>query len=187
MSPNPTQKRQLQERLDVSEAVLQDAVSLYRQLDHEELDDHLDGSLPIAVLYVAIRQHGIARNIDEIAAVADVTPRTLYRTARLVSDRLGTGIPPVEPERYLVRLTDRFDLDTAVESEAFRVLASAKSEEYHAGRKPAGVAAAALYTALDIHHQNPRLSQRELCEATGVHERTLREHYKQIRALVSST
>lgn len=186
MSPSPTGKRQLQERLDVSEAVVEDAVSHYRTLDHEAFDDHLADALPIAVLYVAIRQHGVARNIEEIAAVADATPRKLYRTARLVSDQLGKGIPPVEPERYLVRLTDRFDLEEAVESEAFRVLSAAKSEEYHAGRKPAGLAAAALYTALDIHDQNPRVSQRELCEATGVHERTLREHYKQMQQFALS-
>lgn len=177
---NPTQKRRLQERLDVSEAVLADAVEFYQTFRDSDAEVVYDRVLPVAVLYIAIRQNGVPRQIDELAEVANVPPRRLYRTARAVGDTLHQGIPPSEPELYVGRLADQFDVASETEDAALRVLATAKTDGYHVGRKPAGVAAAALYAAAVAEDERADITQRALSEAAGVHIKTVRENYKEL-------
>lgn len=181
MTASPTQKRRLGESLDVPEDVLADAVAFYRDLHGEQLDGIPEDVVPIAVLYIAVRQHGLARSIDEMASVAAVSSVSLYRAARRVSNVLDEGIPPVEPEVHVARLVDRFDLDPAIEEDAFETLAAAKADGYHVGKKPPGVAAAAVYAVLDVRDGNPAVTQRELSETTGVHIKTVRKNYQGIR------
>lgn len=176
--PNPTQKRRLGDQLDISEEVLADAVELYQQFRESDVEVAHEEELPVAVLYIAVRQNGVPRQIDELAAVANVSARRLYRTARVVSDTLQQGIPPTEPELYVGRLADHFDITPETEEVALDVLAQAKADGYHIGRKPAGVAAAALYAAAEA--DRTELTQRALSEATGVHIRTVRENYKEL-------
>lgn len=177
---NPTQKRRLGERLDVSEEVLRDAIEFYQTFLNSESESAHEEMLPIAVLYIAVRQNGVPRQIDELADVADVPARHLYRTARDVSDTLHQGIPPTEPELYIGRLADEFDVATETEEAALRILTAAKADGYHVGRKPAGVAAAALYSATDAKESRTDITQRSLSEATGVHIRTIRQNYKEL-------
>lgn len=181
---NPTQKRRLKERLDVSEPVLEDAISLYREFLDADVDIHYEETLPIAVLYIAVRQHGTPRQIDEMAAAAEVNPRHLYRAARLVSDTLDQGIPPTEPEIYVVRLADTFELCPDAEAATLDVLSEAKTRGYHIGRKPAGLAAAALYTVTSCEDSYPDVTQRELSRETGVYIRTIRQSYHRMRTFV---
>ncbi|SDJ72374.1 transcription initiation factor TFIIB [Halovenus aranensis] len=180
---NPTQKRRLQQRLDVSEEVLADAVELYQTFRDSDAEVVHDRALPIAVLYIAIRQNGVPRQIDELAEVANVSPRRLYRTARAVGDTLHQGIPPSEPELYVGRLADQFDVASETETAALRVLATAKTDGYHVGRKPAGVAAAALYAVAVAEDERPDITQRALSEAAGVHIKTVRENYKELPSM----
>ena len=180
---SPTGKRQLKERLDVSEEVLHDAVEWYQQVtpaDGERLDEDV---LPIAVLYIAIRRHGVPRNIDEVAATANVSPRELYRTARAVGEELGQGIPPADPEIYVGRIADAFDVPAEAESTALRILSAAKAAGEHSGRNPGAVAAAAIYAALVETGNDSLVSQRELAEEANVHKRTIRHSYQRMQEL----
>lgn len=182
-SANPTQKRQLKDRLDVSEAVLQDAVEWYQQVVTADLDGVDEDVLPIAVLYIAIRQNGVPRNIDEVAEVAHVSTRKLYRTARAVGQILGQGIPPADPEIYVGRIADEFDVPAEAERVALRTLSTAKAAGHHSGRNPEAVAAAAVYAGLAETGNERLASQRELGEMTSVHTRTIRKSYKRMQEL----
>lgn len=177
---NPTQKTRLSERLGVSEDVLDDAVDLYEQVQAEDTRGHSTEAIPIAVLYIAIRQHGVARNIEEVADAANVSAPDLYRTARFVGDILHQGIPPAEPELYVGRLADETGLSTATEELALAVLSESKSADYHSGRNPEGLAAAALYTAIVEGDVDEDVTQRELSEATNVNTVTIRRNYQQM-------
>lgn len=184
--PNPTGKRQLQERLDLPDAVVQAAVDLYESLPEPETAQYAD-TLPIAVLYITVRQHGIPRRIDEMAEVAAVSPPKLYRTARFVSDTIDEGIPPAEPEMYVTRLVDEFGITAESEQDALEMLAAAKRADYHVGRNPAGMAASALYAVTARRDDGSTVTQRTLSEKAGVRKKTIRRHYRQMCKLASTT
>jgi transcription initiation factor TFIIB len=139
---------------------------------------HPTEAVPIAVLYIAIRQQGVARNIEEVADAANVSAPELYRTARFVGDVLHQGIPPAEPELYVGRLVDETGLSTATEEFALEVLSETKSNDYHSGRNPEGLAAAALYTAIVEGDVDEDVTQRELGDATSVNTVTIRQNYQ---------
>lgn len=177
---SPTQKTRLSERLDVSEEVLDEAVDLYEQVQEADTRGHPAEAIPIAVIYIAIRQHGVARNIEEVAEAANVSAPELYRTARFVGDILHQGIPPAEPELYVGRLADETGLSTATEEFALDIISRSKSEDFHSGRNPEGLAAAALYTAIVEGDVDEDVTQRELGEATNVNTVTIRRNYQQL-------
>jgi transcription initiation factor TFIIB len=184
---SPTQKTRLKERLGVSEAVLTDAVELYTQVQQEDTRGHSADAIPIAVLYIAIRQHGVARSIEEVADAAEVSSPDLYRTARFVSDVLHQGIPPAEPELYVGRITDETGLSADVEADALRILSATKSADYHSGRNPEGLAAAAVYTALAEREDRPSVTQRELSDVTSVNVVTIRRSHQKMRELLDES
>lgn len=181
---SPTQKTRLKERLGVSEEVLTDAVDLYEEVVQAEAGPYHEEALPIAVLYIAIRQQGVARNIEEVASAADVSPRRVYRAAQYVSDELEQGIPPAAPEIYVARLAEEVDLSEELEHEALRILSEAKAADYHSGRNPEGVAASAVYAAVTLH--DGPVTQRELAAATSVNVRTIRYGYERMLELAKS-
>jgi transcription initiation factor TFIIB len=180
---NPTQKTRLSDRLDVSDEVLDEAVELYRQVQETDTRGHSSEAIPIAVIYIAIRQHGVARNIEEVADAANVSAPELYRTARFVGDILHQGIPPAEPELYVGRLADETELSTATEEFALDIISRSKTQDYHSGRNPEGLAAAALYTAIVEGDVEEDVTQRELSDATNVNTVTIRRNYQQLSDL----
>jgi transcription initiation factor TFIIB len=180
---NPTQKTRLSERLDVSEEVLDEALDLYQKVQEADTRGHPVEAIPIAVIYIAIRQQGVARNIEEVAEAADVSAPELYRTARFVGDILHQGIPPAEPELYVGRLADETGLSTDTEEFALDIISKSKSEGYHSGRNPEGLAAAALYTAIVEGDVDEDVTQRELSDATNVNTVTIRRNYQQLSEL----
>jgi transcription initiation factor TFIIB len=180
---NPTQKTRLSDRLDVSDEVLDEAVELYRQVQETDTRGHSSEAIPIAVIYIAIRQHGVARNIEEVADAANVSAPDLYRTARFVGDILHQGIPPAEPELYVGRLADETELSTATEEFALDIISRSKTQDYHSGRNPEGLAAAALYTAIVEGDVEEDVTQRELSDATNVNTVTIRRNYQQLSEL----
>lgn len=176
---SPTEKTRLQERLDVSDEVLATAVDLYQQVQAADAREYRSETVPVAVIYIAIRQQGIPRSIEEVAAAADVSPPALYRTARFVGDELELGIPPAEPELYVGRLADATGLSGTTERAALRVL-SATSAATRSGRNPEGLAAAALYLAVASGSSDDDVTQRELADVSSVSQETLRRNYQRL-------
>jgi transcription initiation factor TFIIB len=184
---NPTRKTRLKERLDVSDAVLEDAVELYMEVQEADTRGHPTEAIPIAVLYIAIRQHGVARNIEEVADAANVSAPELYRSARFVSDVLHQGIPPADPELYVGRIVDETGLSSATEELALEILSETKSRDYHSGRNPEGLAAAALYTAIVEGTVDEDVTQRALSDTTSVNTVTIRHNYQQMSEMLAAT
>ncbi|MHB9288892.1 hypothetical protein ACKVMT_17830 [Halobacteriales archaeon Cl-PHB] len=181
---SPAGKLRLQQRLDVSDAVLADAVALYDRVEEADLRGVDTDAVPIAVVYIAIRQRGVARNIEEVAAAADVATPELYRTARAITDRLDRGIPPAEPELYVGRLADETGVPEPIERRALEVLTVADEAGLYSGRNPAGLAAAAIYTALAEAEDDPSVTQRELSDASSVGTVTIRNSYQAMADLL---
>lgn len=177
---SPTEKVRLHEQLDLSEEVLADAIELYEEVSEADTRKYSEAALPVAALYIAIREHGVARNIDEVAEAAGIEPTELYRTAQFACTVLGTGIPPADSEIYVARLAEETGLDPVLEERAFRLLSAAKAAGYHSGRKPEGLAAAAINAAIVDADRDSAVTQQQLVEITDVTVNTIRRGYKEM-------
>lgn len=135
--------------------------------------------LAAASVYAACRSQGMPRTIDEIADAAGVEKKSLGRTFRFISKGLRLDLLPAKPQDYVQRYCSKLNLNEEVWNTALDILQNATEKGLMSGLGPAGIAAAAVYIASQKCN-DPR-SQREVSEAVGISEVTLRKRFKELR------
>ncbi len=131
-----------------------------------------------ACVYAAARQEGIPRTLDEMATVARVGRQEIGRAYRIIATELGLAIEPTNPIAYLPRFSSQLDCSQAVHRQARDHLESVVGTQYTSGKRPAGLAAAALYAA--SYETDKRLTQQEISNVADVTRMTIREHYREL-------
>jgi transcription initiation factor TFIIB len=171
--------RRMASGMDVPRNVQEAAGKFYRSATEKNLirGRSID-SVAAACLYAALRTHGIPRSLEEVAAVSKVDRREIGRVYKVVAHELGLTLAPVSPESYVPRFASRLRLKPRTEGRALDFVRQAVRQERVSGKDPKSVAAAALYIA-SILEAEPR-TQRDVSEATGVTEVTIRNRYKEL-------
>ena len=91
---------------------------------------------------------------------------------------VGMRILPAKSQDYVPRFGSLLGLSERVQVRAVHVLDSASQYDVTSGKGPIGVAAAALYIAAVL--EGEKKTQREVADAIGVTEVTIRNRYKEI-------
>ncbi len=135
--------------------------------------------LSAASVYAACRIVEMPRTIDEISEAAGVEKKSLGRTYKFLSKNLRLDLPPAKPQDYVQRYCTKLNLNEEVWNSALDILQNATDQGLLSGLGPAGVAAAAVYIA--SQKCNDPKSQREVSEAVGISEVTLRSRLKELK------
>jgi transcription initiation factor TFIIB len=135
-------------------------------------------SIIAALLYTTCREEGAPRTLDEISRASGINRRDIGKTYRYISRKLSIRILPARPQDYIPRFGSLLDLDEAVQVRGISILDDATKFDVTSGKGPIGVAAAALYIAAVL--EGRRKTQREVADAIGVTEVTIRNRYKEI-------
>jgi len=131
-----------------------------------------------AAIYAACRQCSIPRTLDEIAEAARINRKEIGRTYRFIARELGINLNPTTPVEYVPRFVASLGLSGEVQAKAIEILKEAMKKDLTSGRGPTGVAAAAIYIACLIVGE--KRTQREVAEAAGITEVTIRNRYKEL-------
>ncbi|MFZ2412339.1 MAG: hypothetical protein WAW23_12260 [Candidatus Methanoperedens sp.] len=131
-----------------------------------------------AALYAACRGHNIPITLDEISNISGIDRLKLGRTYRLLSKALSLKITPASPIEYVQRLCTQLNLDKSAQLKAVEIINRASEQELTNGKNPYSIAVAALYIA-SILCDN-RKTQREVGQAAGISEVTLRNNFKEL-------
>ena len=131
-----------------------------------------------ASVYIACRQCGLPRTLDEIATAANISKREVGRSYRFLVRELGLSIPPLKANRYISKFSNQLAMQGKAEEIANKILLVASELKLTSGRGPMGIAAAASYVASVIIGE--KRTQREIAEAAKVTEVTIRNRYKEI-------
>lgn len=183
---NSTEKR-MAESLDVLESIgdrlhlnrnmREQAAKLYAEAALENLVDGRSTEVVVgAVVAHTARAVGEPRPNGCIAEAAGIRPKLLKRIIRLLSRELDLPTSSCPPEQYLPFLIQELQLDFAIEADSRRILESITGDSI-GGKNPVGFAGAALYLAAD-----GLVTQREIANAAGVTEETLRVRLRDCRA-----
>lgn len=135
-------------------------------------------SVIAALLYAICRETGTPRTLEEIAEASGVERREIGRTYRYIARELAIKILPAPPEHYVPRFSTMLGLSDKTQVRAIHILKKAKEGDVISGKGPTGVAAAALYIAAVLNGE--RKTQREIADAVGVTEVTIRNRFKEI-------
>lgn len=174
-----TEIRRMAGSLDVPKSVQEIAGRYYRSAAEKNLirGRSID-SVAAASLYAALRMSGVPRSLEEIAAVSKVDRREIGRVYKVVAHELGLTLAPVTPQSYIPRFASRLRIKPETEALSLNFVKEAVLREVVSGKDPKSVAAAALYIACILKGE-PR-TQRDVSEATGVTEVTIRNRYKEL-------
>jgi len=165
--------------LSLPKNILETASVIYRKAVRERLirGRSIQG-VTAAAIYVACRQCGLARTLDEIALASNINKKEVGRSYRFLVKELDYFIPPVKPSQYITKFSNQLTMQGKVEEIAHKILTAAKELKLTSGRGPTGIAAAASYIASVLTGE--RKTQREIAEIAQVTEVTIRNRYKEL-------
>jgi transcription initiation factor TFIIB len=165
--------------LNLPKNILETASVIYRKAVKERLirGRSIQG-VTSAALYLACRQCGLPRTLDEIAQASNVNKKEVGRSYRFLIRELNYSIPPLRPSQYITKFSNQLTMQGKVEEIAHKILGSAKELKLTSGRGPTGIAAAASYVASVLTGE--RKTQREIAEIAQVTEVTIRNRYKEL-------
>ena len=171
--------QRLVSQLGLSPSVHEKVAKLYERAANESLvRGRSTESIISALLYTTCREHGAPRTLDEISKASGISRRDIGKTYRYISRKLTIRILPAKPQDYVPRFGSLLGLTEKVQVRAVKILDQATDSDVTSGKGPIGVASAALYIAAVL--EGEKKTQREVADAIGVTEVTIRNRYKEI-------
>ncbi len=158
---------------------LETASVIYRKAVKEHLirGRSIQG-IAAAAIYVACRQCGVARTLEDLSEASTANKKEIGRSYRFLLKQLDYFIPPVKISQYIAKFSNQLTMEGNAEEIAHKILFVAKELKLTSGRGPAGMAAAASYIASVLIGE--RRTQREVAEIAQVTEVTIRNRYKEL-------
>jgi transcription initiation factor TFIIB len=134
---------------------------LQRLLEAKRTKGRPRAVLQAATLYAACRINGFPVTLDMLAEQFNISRKDLARAYRMMTYEFKLRPKMDSPEDYVVRYAARFGKRNV--GRALNILARAREAKIHLGKKPACLAAAALYLA-----SGGQLLQKDLAKFFGI-------------------
>ena len=174
------------DKLGVSQSVKEKAAYIYRKaLEKGLLRGRSITGISAASLYAAFRDTETPRTLKDIAAVNNLDKKAIARDYRLLLKEMDMSMPVVDAARNVTRISSKVGFSEKVARKAVEIVRLTEEREISAGKAPMGLAASALYLAGVI--EGEVRTQKEIAEAAGVTEVTVRNRYKGLRADLGPT
>ena len=175
----------MSDKLGVSQAVKERAAYIYRKaLDRGLLRGRSIVGISAAALYAAMRDTETPRTLKDIAAANNLDKKAVARDYRILLREMDLTMPVADAARNVNRIASRVGLSEKVARKAIEIVRITEEKEISAGKSPMGLAAASLYLAGVIEGEVK--TQKDIAEAAGVTEVTVRNRYKGLRADLGS-
>ncbi len=167
-------------KVSISPPIKEKAAVIYRKaLDKGLVRGRSISAIAAAALYAACRKSGTPRALREIAEASLVDKKDVARCYRLLLQELDFHMPIADPLTYVSKIAEKNGVSGKTQGVAIAILREARRKRVVAGKDPMGLAAAALYIACVQH--NEKITQKDIAEAAGVTEVTVRNRYKALK------
>jgi len=177
-----SQLNKLKDKMTISSNVLEKAAYIYRKALEKKLVRGRSISAMIAAsLYAACRDAETPRTLKDVADAANVKRKDIARCYRLLHHELELKMPVVDSVQCVARISSKLQVTEKIKRYAVKILQEAQEQKESAGKDPMGLAATALYMA--CVKNGVAITQRDLAEAAGVTEVTIRNRYKGLKHL----
>lgn len=131
-----------------------------------------------ACLYVVIRKEEIPQTIKEITNKLNISFRGIEYLSSSLAQKLQIKFPPVNIFSFIDRFCFELNLSDKIEEKAKEILKKATEAKLTNGRGPIGTAAAVIYIAALLNHEDR--TQKEVSDITGVTIVTIRNRHREI-------
>ncbi len=170
----------LSDKLYMPQGTKEKAAVIYRKaLDKGLVRGRSIAAIVAASLYAACRGTGTPRSLREIAEASLVNKKDVARCYRLLLRELDVKIPVADPLTYVSKIALKAEVSGVSQGKAIEILRIARHKRIATGKDPMGIAAAVLYIA--CLQNNEKRTQKEIADAAGVTEVTVRNRYKALQ------
>lgn len=170
----------LVDKIRVPSSVKEQAALIYRKsLDKGLVRGRSILAIAAASLYASCRFTETPRTLKDVANASLVKKKDIARCYRLLLRELDIKMPTANPVRMVPKIASQLGLNEKTQQAAIELLHRAEEKKAIAGKDPMGLAAAAIYIACVV--ESERKTQKEIAEAAGVTEVTVRNRYKGLR------
>jgi transcription initiation factor TFIIB len=175
-----TQLSLLKDKLNLSDAVIEKTAYIYRKAQERLLirGRTISGMLAAAI-YIACREMGTPRTLNDIATVNNMKRKELARNYRLLYFELDLRIPIIDPMKCIVKVANKANLTENTKRQALDIMRQAIKKEISAGKDPMGLAAAILYISSLMTGENT--TQTDVARASGKTEVTIRNRFTELK------
>ena len=132
-----------------------------------------------ACLYVACREKGIPRTLQEILEEASVSPKDVRRSISILMKEFKLKTQNTDPVALVPRYVTDLGLDSEIVELTSKILTVYISKFSISGVDPKGLCAGAIYIACRL--RNIELTQLQIANSVGITEVTLRSRYKELK------
>lgn len=170
----------IKDRLGLPNHVTEKAAYTYRKAQERGLirGDTI-GSVLAASIYVAARQSGVLRTLDDISEISDIKPGEVARSYRRIISELDIKVPLIDPRKYIVKVASKLNFDEKIKRKALELMEQAQKKNVIVGKDPISMAASIIYL-VNLSERKPK-TQAEIAKAAGVTEVTVRNRSKELR------
>ncbi|HLD05301.1 MAG TPA: TFIIB-type zinc ribbon-containing protein [Candidatus Nanoarchaeia archaeon] len=131
-----------------------------------------------AVIYIACRNYGAPKTLDEISHASGVNKKEIGRNYRYLIRNLNLKVAPSDPTMYVGRYISELKLSPKTQTKAVELIEKAQAKEITSGKSPIGIVAAAIYAASKLTKE--KTTQEAIADAIGITEVTIRNRYKEL-------
>jgi len=165
--------------ISLPEEALKLSLGVYRTVIQANLTKRTPARvLAATIVYIACRQAGIARSLNEIAHLSKISAGKMRHTHNTLIKQIASMSRPATPSTYVRKLsTSLFKREKTVEV-AEKIIQCLRDQKFSQGKNPVGLAASACYVASIVAGE--RKTQREIAEVARITESTMQTRYRQI-------
>jgi len=166
-------------KINLPKNVVETSSMIYRRAIQKQLiRGRAIKSVAVASIYMACRQCGVIRTLEDVAGAANISKKEAARNYRLLFRKLKPSVPQVNTGKYISKIVNNLELSGETERLAMVILNQASEMKLTGGRGPAGMAAACIYISSQL--TNERRTQGEISKEAQVTEVTIRNRYKEL-------
>ena len=170
----------IKDRLGLPNHVTEKAAYTYRKAQERGLirGDTI-GSVLAASIYVAARQSGVLRTLDDISKISDLKTGEVARSYRRIMSELDIKVPLIDVKKYIIKVANNLNFDEKIKRKALELVEHAQKKNLIVGKDPMSIAASIIYL-VNLSESKPT-TQAEIAKAAGVTEVTVRNRSKELR------
>jgi transcription initiation factor TFIIB len=171
----------LKDKLGLPDSIIEKTAYIYRKAHGRGLVRGRETSSALAAaVYLACRQEGTTRTLNEICMLSNIKRKAVSRQYRNMVIEFDMRIPAVDPIKCITRIANQINLNQKVKQKAINIINAATKNGLSAGKNPMGLAASILYISCVINGCN-NIGQTIFAQTAGVTEVTIRNISKDLR------
>ena len=172
----------LKDKLGLSDAIVQRTAYIYRKAQDKRLiRGRSTSAMLAAAIYIACREMGAQRTLGDVTKIADVKRKGLSHSYRLLTSKLEIKVPLPDPMKCISKIANKANLSEKTRRGAMSTMNELIKKEISAGKDPMSLAATVLY--LSCLTNGETTTEREVAQAAGVTEVTIRNRFKDLKTI----